>query len=268
MVPSETIDKLEETWRSISEFCATLTEAQWKTPTQLPNWSVQDNLAHLIAFESEFHGLPRPEHTATDKSHVKNELGDSNEDDVDYWRSFTGAEVLAEWNKIFEARLTEMRTADDAYFAREVMSPVGPTTVADFMHIRVLDCWTHEQDMRRVLGLFGHQSGPPAEHTIDRLIRTVPMVIGKRAGTAEGECVVIRITGHVQRVVTTTIVEGRGKVSNEIPATSRCDISMDSDTFMQLATGRATYDEVSANVSISGDVEHANRVLTQFSMMI
>ena len=268
MIPTETIDKLEATWRSISEFCSSLSEEQWKTPTQLPNWSVQDNLAHLIAFESEFHGVPRPEHTATDKSHIKNELGDSNEDDVDYWRSFTGADVLAEWNKISSARLDTMRAADEAHFAREVMSPAGPGTVADFLHIRVLDCWTHEQDMRRALGIPGHQSGPSAEHTIDRLIRTVPIVIGKRAGTAEGECVVIRITGHVQRIIATTIVEGRGKVSNEAPATSRCDISMDSDTFLQLATGRATYEEVADHVTFAGDAEHANRVLTQFSMMI
>lgn len=268
MIPTDTINKLAETWLSISDFCAVLTETQWKTPTQLPNWTVQDNLSHLIAFESEFHGLPRHEHTATDKSHVKNALGDSNEDDVDYWRSFTGAEVLSEWKNISTARINEMRNADDAYFAREVMSPVGPSSIADFLHIRVLDCWTHEQDMRRALGILGHQSGPSAEHTIDRLIRTVPMVIGKRAGTAEGESVVIHITGHVQRIITTTITDGRGHITNIAPDTSRCDISMDSDTFLQLATGRATYNEVSKNVSVSGDIDHANRVLTQFSMMI
>ena len=268
MIPNETIDKLAATWSSISDFSAKLTEAQWKTPTQLPNWSVQDNLAHLIAFESDFHGLPRHEHTAPDKSHVKNELGDSNEDDVDYWRSFSGAEVLTEWNKVAAARLETMHTADEAYFAREVVSPAGPGTVADFLHIRVLDCWTHEQDMRRALGLLGHQSGPSAEHTIDRLIRTVPMVIGKRAGTPEGDCVVIRITGHVQRIIATTVIEGRGKVSNEVPSTTRCDISMDSDSFLQLATGRAMYEELAAHISVHGDTEHANRVLTQFTMMI
>jgi uncharacterized protein (TIGR03083 family) len=268
MIPTDTIDKLEETWRSISEFCAALTEAQWKTPTQLPNWTVQDNLSHLIAFEAEFHGIPRPNHTAADKSHVKNDLGSSNEDDVDYWRSFTGTDVLAEWNAISEVRLQALRTADENYFAQEVMTPAGPGTIADFLHIRVLDCWTHEQDMRRALGLPGHQSGPSAEHTIDRLIRTVPIVIGKRAGTPEGECVVIRITGHVQRIVATTIVDGRGRVSDELPATSRCDISMDSDSFLQLATGRAMYEELAAHISVNGDTEHANRVLTQFTMMI
>jgi hypothetical protein len=43
---------------------------------------------------------------------------------------------------------------------------------------------------------------------------------------------------------------------------------MDSDTFLQLATGRATYEEVADHISIAGDADHANRVLTQFSMMI
>lgn len=268
MIPTDTIDKLADTWHSISDFCATLTEIQWKTPTQLPNWSVQDNLSHLIAFEAEFHGTPRPNHTAANKSHVKNDLGSSNEDDVDYRRSHTAADVLAEWNAISSVRLQALRTADANYFAQEVMTPAGPGTIADFLHIRVLDCWTHEQDMRRALGLLGHQSGPSAEHTIDRLIRTVPMVIGKRAGTPEGECVVIRITGHVQRIIATTIIEGRGKVSNEVPVTTRCDISMDSDLFLQLATGRATYEELAAHISVEGDADHANRVLTQFSMMI
>jgi hypothetical protein len=54
MIPQETIDKLEETWRSISEFGATLTETQWKTFTQLPQWTVQDTLSHLVAFEANF----------------------------------------------------------------------------------------------------------------------------------------------------------------------------------------------------------------------
>lgn len=268
MIPTETIDKLEQTWTSISEFCASLTEEQWKTMTQLPHWTVQDNLSHLIAFEAEFHGFARPDHVASDKSHVKNDLGSTNEDDVDFRRSRTGAEVLAEWNNISALRLEALRSADDSYFAQEVMTPAGPGTIADFLHLRVLDCWTHEQDMRRALHLPGHQGGPSAEHTIDRLIRTIPIVIGKRAATPEGQSVVIRITGHVQRLVTTTMVDGRGQLSSEIPTSSLCEISMDSDTFMQLATGRATCDEVASLITIVGDDAHAHRVLTQFSMMI
>ena len=264
----KTINKLEETWHSISEFCVKLAENQWKSPTQLPNWSVQDNLSHLIAFEANFQGIPRPQHTAADKSHVKNELGSSNEDDVDVRRSLTGAEVLAEWNEITMLRLHALRSADEDYFAQEMMTPAGPGTMADFLQLRVLDCWTHEQDMRRALGVPGHQSGPSAEHTIDRLIRTLPIVIGKRAGTPEGECVVIRITGHVSRLIALTVTDGRAQISNDEPPSSMCDISMNSDVFLQLATGRAEYEELATQISVSGDADHANRVLTQFTMMI
>jgi uncharacterized protein (TIGR03083 family) len=268
MTPHETIDKLEDTWRSLSEFGATLTETQWKTLSQLPNWTVQDNLSHLVAFEANFQGIARPQHTAADKSHVKNELGSSNEDDVDFRRSLPGADVLTEWNQLTALRLEALRTASADYFAQEVMTPAGPGTMADFLHLRVLDCWTHEQDMRRVLHMPGHQSGPSAEHTIDRLIRTLPIVIGKRAGTPEGNCVVVRITGHVTRLIAITVIDGRGHISNEEPASSVCDISMNSDVFLQLATGRATYEELSAEIGIDGDVVHAERVLTQFTMMI
>jgi uncharacterized protein (TIGR03083 family) len=268
MIPQETIDKLEETWRSISEFGATLTETQWKTFTQLPQWTVQDNLSHLVAFEANFQGIPRPEHIAADKSHVKNELGSSNEDDVDVRRSQLGAEVLAEWNEVTGLRLQALRSANADYFAQEMMTPAGPGTMADFLHLRILDCWTHEQDMRRALGLPGHQSGPSAEHTIDRLIRTLPIVIGKRAGTPEGQSVVIRITEHVTRLVAITVVNGRGQINNEEPPSSMCDISMNSDVFLQLATGRAAYEDLATQISISGDADHANRVLTQFTMMI
>ncbi|MGA0117101.1 MAG: maleylpyruvate isomerase family mycothiol-dependent enzyme [Ilumatobacteraceae bacterium] len=268
MIPVDTIDKLEQTWRSITEFCSTLTEAEWKTMTQLPMWTVQDNLSHIIGTESSMHGLPRPQHTATDKSHVKNPIGDMNEDDVDVRRARTGAEVLEEWKNLMEMRIQVFRTADDAYFDQEMMNPTGPGTLADFLHVRVLDSWAHEQDMRRAVNKPGNQGGPAAEHTIDRLIRTIPIVVGKRAGTPEGGCVVIRITGAVQRTVATTVVNGRAQIGTEVPANALCDISMDSDTFAQLAMGRAGAEELATLISISGDAELAHRVVSQFNMMI
>ncbi len=268
MIPVDIINTLEQTWRSMTEFCDTLTEAEWKTMTQLPKWTVQDNLSHIIGTESSMHGLPRPQHTATDKSHVKNPIGDMNEDDVDVRRSRSGVEVLDEWKSVMSMRLEKFRTADDAYFAQEMMNPTGPGTLADFLHVRVLDCWAHEQDMRRAVNKLGNQGGPAAEHTIDRLIRTIPIVVGKRAATPEGGCVVIRITGAVQRVIPTSVVNGRARVGTQVPDTVLCDISMDSDTFAQLAMGRAGADELASNISISGDAELAHRVVSQFNMMI
>ena len=268
MIPTDTIDKLEHTWRSLSTFCASLTEAQWKTASQLPHWTVQDNLSHIVGTEAGMQGIERSQHQASDLSHVKNPIGEMNEHDVDSRRGQTGAQVLAEWNAVMEARVSTLRHGDDAYFAQESFTPTGPGTLADFLHIRVLDCWIHEQDMRRAVGQPGNQDGPGAGHTIDRLIRTIPIVVGKRAGTPEGGTVVIAITGPVHRTIATTIIDGRAQIVPDVPASVFTTISMDSDTFLQLATGRATHTELASDISFDGDTELATRVVSQFNMMI
>ena len=51
MIPIETIDKLEMIWHSVSSLGSELDERQWKLPTDLAGWTVQDNLAHLIDTE-------------------------------------------------------------------------------------------------------------------------------------------------------------------------------------------------------------------------
>jgi uncharacterized protein (TIGR03083 family) len=58
MIPTETIDKLETIWRSVSALGAELDESDWRLPTDLPGWTVQDNLAHLIGTERMLQGLP------------------------------------------------------------------------------------------------------------------------------------------------------------------------------------------------------------------
>lgn len=265
MIPVDTIDKLEEIFSSLSAFGAELTEAQWKTPTQLPGWTVQDNLSHMVGTERSMEGLPSTPHRAGEKDWIRNPIGAANENEVDSRRSMSGADVLAEWNEIAARRLATLRSADDAYYAVEMMNPTGPGTRADFLHVRVLDCWMHEQDMRRALGMPGHQTGSAAEHTIDRLIRTIPIVVGKRAQTPEGGTVVIEITGPVTRRVVTTVVDGRAQIG--VDGKVLCTVRMDSDTFLQLAGGRATHTEATG-WSAEGDTTLAERVVANFNMMI
>lgn len=266
MIPTDSINKLAALFDSLTTLGASLTEEQWKMPTQLPGWTVQDNLSHIIGTERVLYGLPEFDHKASDLSNAKNPIGEMNEHHVDMRRSRTGAEVFAEFQELATMRMEQLRSADDAYFETAAMTPTGPGTVADFLHIRILDIWTHEQDMRRTVGIPGHGSGPAAEHTIDRLIRTIPIVVGKRAGTPEGGCVVIAVTGGVQRTIATTIIDGRGQVSNVAPPHALCTITMDSDAFLQLATGRATHTEIDYN--IEGDNELGTKVVSQFNMMI
>lgn len=268
MIPTDTIDKLEQTFRSISELGASLSEAEWKTATELPGWSVQDNLSHLIGIERMLEGLPPAEHEAPTVGYVKNPIGEMNEREVDLRRHRSGEDVLAEWNDIAARRLGTLRSADEAYFAQETMTPTGPGTLADFLHIRVLDCWVHEQDMRRAVRRPGHFEGPAAEHTIDRLTRTLPIVVGKRAAAPEGSTVVIDVTGPVERTVPITVVDGRARVGEEVPEEVTAGLTLDAEAFVMLATGRRTARELDGRWTVTGDTELGTAVAEQMNMMI
>lgn len=266
MIPTNTIEKLEECWRSISDLGATLSEAEWKTATDLPGWSVQDNLAHLIGIERVMEGLGATEHRAPKPGYVRNVIGEMNEHEVDVRRGLPGAGVLREWNEIVATRLDTMRNADDAYFDRPAMTPTGPGTVADFLDVRILDCWLHEQDMRRAVDRPGNLGSAAAAHTVDRLIRTIPIVVGKRAATPEGRAVAINIAGGVARQVLCEVQNGRAKFVEETIAPPLTTVELDTESFVVLAAGRRTSDHVVATVL--GDHDLAHRVLSQLNMMI
>lgn len=268
MIPTPIINTLEHTWNSITSLCESLNEEQWKTPTQLPGWSVQDNVSHMIGTERMLQGLSATEHRAADMSFVKNPIGEFNEHEVDVRRSHTGNNVLSEWKELVELRLSTLKNADETYFAREMMTPTGPGTLADFLHIRILDCWLHEQDMRVALNIPGNTGGPGAEHTMDRLIRTIPIVIGKRANTPEGQSVAIQVTGPVVRDVSVTVSDGRAHVDTTPAVSFVCSITIDSPMFFQLATGRVNSEAAFPSCTISGDADLAQRILNNFNMMI
>jgi uncharacterized protein (TIGR03083 family) len=268
MIPIETIDKLEAIWRSVSALGDELDEGQWKLPTDLAGWTVQDNLAHLIGTERMLQGLPGADMPVQIGEHVKNPIGQFNEAEVDARRGSSGAEVLAEWKALVDVRVTTLRTADDAYFAKEMATPTGPGTMADFLHIRVLDCWLHEQDMRRAVGKPGHRHGAAAEHTIDRLLRTVPIVVGKRAATPEGGAVIIEIAGDVSRRVVCEVTGGRAAFVAAPTSDPLATITLDAEAFVVLATGRCTAATIAARIELAGDQSLGQRVVDNLNMMI
>jgi uncharacterized protein (TIGR03083 family) len=268
MIPIQHIETLEATFSSLSNLGRQLSEDQWKLPTDCPGWSVQDNLSHLIGVEIALSGQAPTTHKSQKFDYIKNAIGEHNENEIDVRRSSSGAKVLEEWNRVASDRIAQLRNADDAYFETPMMMPTGPGTLGDFLNIRILDCWVHEQDMRRATGIPGNEGGPAAELTIDRLIRTLPIVVGKRASTPEGASVVIVITGSVQRNIPITVVNGRATIVSESPEQVVCTIQMDSNAFTVLATGRQTADQLSNRLHISGDNDLGQRVVTQLNMMI
>jgi uncharacterized protein (TIGR03083 family) len=266
--PSDTIDKLQAIWQSVSALGAELDDRQWKLPTDLIGWTVQDNLAHLIGTERMLQGLPPATAPATLGEHVKNPIGQFNEAEVEARRCCTGSEVLAEWNELTALRIATLRSADAAYFAKEMATPTGPGTMVDFLHIRVLDCWLHEQDIRRAVGKPGHLAGEAAEHTIDRLLRTIPIVVGRRAATPEGGAVIIDITGEVSRHVVCEVAGGRAAIVAAATAAPLATVTLDTEAFVMLATGRRTAASIAERIDLAGDHALGQRVVDNLNMMI
>lgn len=259
---SPSIDHLELLWRSIDELCSTLSPEDWATPTGCPGWSVQDNISHLIDYEAGALGRPRPEHRPADLSHTRNAMGESNEVGVDLRRSWPAQRMLEEFRDVTAARLAQLRglTGDD--LAREIATPAGPGTVADMLSLRVMDTWSHEQDIRRALDRPGHVDGPAAAEAVAYFARFLPIVVGKRAAAPDGSSVVIEV-GDLHRSAI-EVTGGRARVVEQEPEAATVTLSVPPATFAALVGGRADTPE---DVVIGGDDALGRAIVANLGIM-
>ena len=270
MSDMELVDYMEQVWRSIATLCSPFTEDQWKTPTDCPGWSVQDQVSHLVGAEVGILGRPSPNHTPAETSHVKNEIGQRNEVVVDWRRSWPGAKVLEEFQQVTGERLGLLRVMSDADLQVETQTPIGPGTVAEFLRIRIFDAWIHEQDIRRAVGQAGHLEGPVAIHSVGRVARAMPFVVGKKAGAPDGTTVVFHITGNAGRVLPIVVEGTRAHEPEEQPQSPTVRLTMDAETFTCLGCGRWAPRESleSGKVTIQGSQELGETILNQMNIMI
>jgi uncharacterized protein (TIGR03083 family) len=265
----QAVDQLAILWASVSALCRPFDERHWKAPTDCPGWSVQDQLSHLVGTERLLAGKPETSHRAPEREYVHNAIGRIAENHADERRVRSGAEVLHEFDEITSERLFHLRraTADD--FAQPTVTPTGPGTVADFLRLRVMDTWVHEQDIRRAVAIPGHRDGPAAEYAIDFLLQGVPMVVGKRAAAPAGSSVRLMLRGPVWRDRTVAMAE-RASWVDETPATPTVTITLDSDAYLVAAAGRRPGQSLldAGLVEFAGDSALGERVVTGLNVMI
>lgn len=266
----QVVDLMEHVWSSIGSLCSSLTEAQWKTPTDCPGWSVQDQVSHLVGAESGILGNPRPDHTPQDTSHVKNDVGQSNEVVVDYRRSWAGQEVLDEFRELTAQRLKYLRGLSDEEFETETQTPLGPGTITEFVRIRIMDAWVHEQDIRRALNIPGELESAVAAHSVGRVARAMPFVTARKAQAPDGTTAVFDITGPAGRVVSVAVEGGRGNEQESEPDSPTVRITTDVETFACLGCGRWDPAEAlgSGKITVAGDTALGETIVNQMNIMI
>jgi uncharacterized protein (TIGR03083 family) len=256
------VEQLAATWASIDDLCATLTESDWAHPTGCPGWTVQDQVAHLVDYESVALGRPRPEHHVTDLSHTKNEMGQANEVGVDARRARSGPEVLAELREVVAERMARLATLDESRLGDEAPTAIGTATVRDALTLRLMDTWSHEQDIRRALDRPGHASGPAVDAVLAWWSQFLPQLVAKRAAAPDGTSAMFAIGDRTPMCVTVT--EGRGAVG-DVPAEPTVGLTMDAPTFAAFVGGR-TDARVEA-VAVTGDADLARRILDSLGFL-
>lgn len=257
---------LDQVWASIEELCAGFTPADWKKPTDLPGWSVQDQLAHLCGIESMLLGRPQPEPLAEPwPAHVRNPLGAMNEAQIEQRRSWAPEDVLTEFLELTAERLKVLAELSPQDLDAEVTGPLGTGKLSDFLPIRVMDSFLHEQDMRRATGNPGVMDGEVASFAVARLRAALPMVVGKKAGAPEGSSVAFAVGGPAGFTGAVTVTEGRGRYADGDAAAATTTLRMSDEAFVALTSGRRAPDEVA--VTVDGDQDLGRRVLDAMNVL-
>jgi len=261
---------MEQAYSSVEEVCSQLGDADWGRPTDLPGWSVKDNLSHLVSYEAIISGRPRaPEDIdISAATHVTNDFQALNEREVEWRRPRPGAEVLEEFREVTTARMKDLAQMDDPSWEATMNSPFGPLPARDFMGIRLMDFFYHEQDIRRAAGKPGHLDGAVARACFERLATlSLPRVVGKAAAAPDGTVVLFDVA-PAGRPVAVAVQGGRGSLV-EAPADPTVRITCDLEAFFCLCGGRwqPAYALADGRVRVQGDEQLGRRVLDALSVI-
>ncbi|HEU5150193.1 MAG TPA: maleylpyruvate isomerase family mycothiol-dependent enzyme [Iamia sp.] len=265
-----TVAALREELAAIDALLADLDDAEWRTPTALPGWDVQANVAHIIGTESILAGRPTPP-TDVDVAalpHIRNDIGSVNEPWVLALAPLAPAEVREQLRAIVEERTAALAAMSEEEWDAEGFTPAGMDTYGRFMRIRVFDCWMHEQDIRDAVGRPGHLDGPPVELALDEMATAMGFVVGKRAGAPDGARVTLALTGEAARDIH-VVVDGRAAVVPTLDAPASVVVTTDVHTFTRLAGGRTSWAAIDQDlVTITGDRALGEQILANLAYTI
>ena len=248
-------------WAAIDELLGSLRPDQWALPSSLPEWSVQDNVSHIIGTECTLSGQAPPpcEVEVRELPHVRNEIGAANELWVRGLRAESPAQLLERFREITAARGKALVAMTQEEFDAPSWTPVGKGTYGRFMQLRLFDCWMHEQDIREATGIPGNDDGRCAELALAEVSGALGFIVGKKAGAPDGAGVTIELTGpvHATRHV---VVDGRASVVDALPAPPTVTMRLSSNLFARLAGGRVPVADRLDEIDLEGDAELGRRI--------
>jgi uncharacterized protein (TIGR03083 family) len=264
------VDILAEEWDAIGMLCSDLGAEEWQSASECPGWTVHDVLSHMVGTERSLLGEQSPPAPEVPPPHVRNGVGAANEAWVDALRKLAAKELLEQFVDVTGRRLEQMRSWPTSRFDELGPSPVGTAPYREFMNVRVMDCWVHEQDIRVATRRPGHRRGVAAELSMARIASAMGFVVGKQAKAPEGASVRFDLVGDLPRRLDIAVRDGRAVVVRDLHVDPTAALTMDQEVFWRLACGRLPGEAALSEglVELNGDLPLGRRVVSSMSFMI
>ncbi len=264
------IDAWTHSVEAVNELVKPLAEHDWNRATECPGWSVRDVVSHIIGVECEMLGEPRPIHTLPrDLRHVTDEFSRYIEVQVDVRRCHTALEMTSELEYTIIRRSRQLRNEHRAPHT-PIRWPLGTATERTLertLALRAFDVWTHEQDLRRALGVPGNLDSPAAAVARDQLLLSLPDAVARQAGARPGSTVVFDVHGPLEFLRTVRVgPQGKGTIDGSVTLGPTVTLGMDWETYARLACGRVRPEAVAGQIKAEGDLRLAEAILRDFSV--
>ncbi|WP_018347439.1 maleylpyruvate isomerase family mycothiol-dependent enzyme [Longispora albida] len=260
MAPPKHADAWRHTFGASVALAGQFAPHDWGRPTDCPAWTVHDIVAHLIGAERWTMGEPLPDYQLPDLPHVGKDFDRWTEIPVQLRKGLPPAVLVAELKEVYELRSAQIGTLDGT---AETSSPWGYDMAVDqAVAIRVLDCWAHEQDLRRAVNRPGNLDSPAARVARATFLRALPKIVARVGGP--GDVVRFDVTGALPFSTDIEVdADGMGFARG---ATGRpaVTLSMGWDTFARLCCGRVPANR--APVTYTGNAELGLRVAMKLAV--
>jgi uncharacterized protein (TIGR03083 family) len=177
--------------------------------------------------------------------------------------------VVDELEGVLAKRLTQLE--DPELTAETVIKgTAGPAPATEVLRTRILDIWTHEQDIRQALGRPGNLDAPGAAVFMDLLFAALPRLVAKNAAIEPGNVVIFDVTGPVvgRSGVRVEVAESgkplgtplfTGTVHEHPEDAQVTSITLSTDAITRRAAGRGSLEDI--HYTVHGDEGIARRVL-------
>ncbi|GAA4713083.1 maleylpyruvate isomerase family mycothiol-dependent enzyme [Pedococcus ginsenosidimutans] len=263
------VSAYQQTTQAVVDLGRSCSDADFDLPTACPGWTVKDQISHVVGLESWLHTGDVPHVEVPDYAHIRNEAGQFIEKSVELRRRMVGQKVVDELETVAARRVAAL-SEPEVTLETVVRGPWGPAPVGESLRRRILDIWTHEQDIRQALGRPGDLDSGGAAVFMDLLFAALPRIVAKEAGIEPGNVVIIDSTGPVMGRAGVWVEPGEEGKARGIPLFSGIahdgdphdvftTITLSTDCLTRRAAGRGGLDDI--HYSVHGDEAVARRVL-------